>query len=76
LVQVLSSNINKGNGKDGDGGAEYQKKSKKVKGAKVSQVSQAVNELLESYKDGINREEWEGIVDKIGIMFIGPISKS
>jgi hypothetical protein len=70
LVQVLKDDTNEGDGKDRrDGGEGYQKKAKKVKGAK-SKVNQAVNEMLESYKDGITWEEWEGIVDKIGKLFM------
>jgi hypothetical protein len=53
----------------GDEGEGYQKKAKKVKGGK-SKVNQAVNEMLESYEDSITGEEWEGIVDKIGKLFI------
>jgi hypothetical protein len=50
-------------------GGGYQKKGKKVKRGK-SKVNQAVHEMLESYKDGITQEEWEGIVDIIGKLFI------
>ena len=39
--------------------------------AKVQGVDHAVSQLLESVEgDGVTRDEWEGIVDKIGKMFI------
>jgi hypothetical protein len=67
---VLKEDTRKRYGKQGHNeGKGYQKKGKKVKRGK-SKVNQAVNEMLESYDDGITREEWEGIVDKIGKLFI------
>jgi len=39
--------------------------------AKVRGVNQAVEELLQSVEgDGVTKDEWEAVVDKIGKMFI------
>ena len=38
--------------------------------AKVKGVNEAVSQMLELEVDGVTKDEWEGIVDKIGKMFI------
>jgi hypothetical protein len=70
-VEVLNDDVlyDEGDGKHGNDGGE-ERKAKKVRGAKVPRVNEAINKMLESYEDGVTREEWEGIVDKIGKLFI------
>jgi hypothetical protein len=51
------------------GGEHKAKKKKTTKGAKVNEVANEMLQLVNG-KNGVIREEWESLVDKIGIFFI------
>jgi hypothetical protein len=67
VLQNHSTNQDRKNVRSDDTAINEKKRTKK----KVSGVNHAVSQMLQSVEgDGVTKDEWEGIVDKIGKMFI------